>query len=1179
MITGRKIIIRRISGVIMAAAALLLIVSLSVNSFRGSTDSAAKRAGKLLEERMHLLDSNISYALEAGRNEWIGNMSLPEDMVIYRYVDDSLTSWCNQFPVKNDDIRNRIVFQRLTRPHEGITSPLADITGEVSFVNYGMKWYLVKAENLGTRKVIAGLQIMDSSDEITPVNKNLRIGTRYTVNPLSWSGGSPVMLEGKPVFKVMNNASGSLFLAHSMLIWLAIGLTIAALFMHLGSRPRTKRFFFVLAALYLTIVATFIWGETIKDSSTLFSPLIYADGRFFNSLGSAFIWTLAIFLSIWSMFFIRNDIYRHILSWKHSKCGLAFFAAAAGAMMMGLLAYLHFLVKSIIFNSDITLELYKLNDLSRFSLLSYVMLLLVTMGFPLLFQMIMPPLKKLTGLKIDAFSPLSRALTAIFFAIMLVFGAGSFGFQKEQKQVGLWANRLSMERDISLELTLRTQEDKIASDQYIASFAAMKNSEYFIRSKVLDSYLSRLAQDYDIGIELFPDSEKTPETMAYFTGMVNNGTPIADNSRFRFHRSTDGSGLYVGGFAYYNPGSGLTMMLLSVAPKSSREEKGYSTILGFSAPGDVLIPARYSFAKYSSDKLTQFRGSYAYPTVLDQKVKNELTSAEGGVTRMNGYTHFVNIISEDEIIMISRTSTPNFNFLIAFLFTTLVIYSCLTLITLTRQRKKAKEKNYYKSSINAAMMVALIMTMIALAAVSVAFVNKRNNANLRSSMIGQINTLQNLLQARYRFAQDYGELSISQLDEVSEIMKADITLYNTGGKEILSTDPDLFERMLLESRIDQKAFENITFRNRRYYINKEFIGRHPAFILYAPVFNASGKMLAILSSPFTDESYDFKSEAVLHSVTVITVFLILLILARLILASAVDKMFKPLSEMGQKMNEASIDNLEYIIYERDDEVSTLVRAYNLMVHDLSNSTKQLTMSERDKAWATMARQVAHEIKNPLTPIKLQIQRLIRMKSNGNPRWMERFDEISVDILNQIDLLADTANEFSTFAKLYTEEPVDIDLDKLLKEEVDLFDSKETIRFSYMGLDGAKVRGPKPQLTRVFTNLIGNAVQAIENAQQEASKKNEDVPVGNILVSLRYSSREGFYDIVFEDNGPGVSEEHRNKLFTPNFTTKSNGTGLGLAICRNIIEKCNGEIFYSKSFTLKGACFTVRFPRS
>ena len=337
-------------------------------------------------------------------------------------------------------------------------------------------------------------------------------------------------------------------------------------------------------------------------------------------------------------------------------------------------------------------------------------------------------------------------------------------------------------------------------------------------------------------------------------------------------------------------------------------------------------------------------------------------------------------------------------------------------------------------------------------------------------------------------------------------------------------------------------------------------------------------MITIMGAPFTDESFDFRSEAVTHSITIITMFMILLLLARFLIGRAVDKMFKPITEIGRKMNEVDINNLEYIVYERDDEVSSLVRAYNLMVHDLYNSTKQLTQAERDKAWATMARQVAHEIKNPLTPIKLQIQRLIRLKSNGNPAWADRFDEVSEEVLKQIDMLADTANEFSTFAKLYTEEPVEIDLDKLLKEEIDLFDSRENITFSYMGLEGARVSGPKPQLTRVFVNLIGNSVQAIENSQNEIREKGGEPFQGRIIVSLRLSNKDGFYDIVFEDNGPGVSDENRSKLFTPNFTTKSNGTGLGLAICRNIIEKCNGEILYSKSFSLKGACFTVRFPR-
>ena len=141
----------------------------------------------------------------------------------------------------------------------------------------------------------------------------------------------------------------------------------------------------------------------------------------------------------------------------------------------------------------------------------------------------------------------------------------------------------------------------------------------------------------------------------------------------------------------------------------------------------------------------------------------------------------------------------------------------------------------------------------------------------------------------------------------------------------------------------------------------------------------------------------------------------------------------------------------------------------------------------------------------------------------------------------------------------------------------IFDNKENIRFSYIGMEEAFVFAPKPQLIRVFINLITNGVQAIEILQKEMAERGEEPIQGHVLICLRHSTVEGYYDIVFDDNGPGVKGENPDKLFTPNFTTKTGGTGLGLAICRNIVEKCNGEISYQKSFGLGGASFTVRIP--
>ena len=157
--------------------------------------------------------------------------------------------------------------------------------------------------------------------------------------------------------------------------------------------------------------------------------------------------------------------------------------------------------------------------------------------------------------------------------------------------------------------------------------------------------------------------------------------------------------------------------------------------------------------------------------------------------------------------------------------------------------------------------------------------------------------------------------------------------------------------------------------------------------------------------------------------------------------------------------------------------------------------------------------------------------------------------------------------------------MEIDLNKLLKDQIMIYDNKESVKISYIGLEEAVIMGPKPQIIRVFVNLLNNAIQAVENMQKEATERGEEKMAGEVMICLRHGAKDDFYDIAFEDNGPGVSKENQNRLFTPNFTTKSGGTGLGLAICRNIIEKCDGEISYQKSFVLGGACFLVSLPKT
>ena len=507
----------------------------------------------------------------------------------------------------------------------------------------------------------------------------------------------------------------------------------------------------------------------------------------------------------------------------------------------------------------------------------------------------------------------------------------------------------------------------------------------------------------------------------------------------------------------------------------------------------------------------------------------------------------------------------------AFLFAILA-FLLISALTWRLKQKRSGGRRYYQARISMVVYISLIMTLIAMAVFSVWFVYKRNNADMQSIMTSRINMLQSMLQETMRMVDKPAEASspavLHSVETVGNNLKCDITLFDVSGRVIMSTTPEVYDRMILGHRLNDAAYKHITYGHERFYVNQERTGRRRYYALYAPVMNSTGRMVAIASSPFTDLTHDLQTEAILHVTTVIVIFLLLLLIARFVTFEMVSRMFAPIVQLRRKMTVSDVDHLEPLEYNQDDEITPLVQAYNRMVHDLGESSRRLAQVERDKAWTDMARRVAHDLKNPLTPIKLQLQMLMRMKSSGNPAWEERFDEVAATVLYHVDLLADSADQFSTFAKMYDQSPERLNLDTLVKQEVELFDSRDDLRLDYFGLADAWVSAPRPQLTRVVVNLITNAIQAVDEVQGEK----------RLVVSVRNSVEDGFYDIVVEDNGPGVSEDNQSHIFTPDFTTKTSGSGLGLAICKRIVEHCGGTISYSRSFTLGGACFTVKYPK-
>ena len=233
-----------------------------------------------------------------------------------------------------------------------------------------------------------------------------------------------------------------------------------------------------------------------------------------------------------------------------------------------------------------------------------------------------------------------------------------------------------------------------------------------------------------------------------------------------------------------------------------------------------------------------------------------------------------------------------------------------------------------------------------------------------------------------------------------------------------------------------------------------------------------------------------------------------------------------------------------------------------MVDKLEDSATKLAQSEREQAWREMAKQVAHEIKNPLTPMRLTVQSYQRRFDLNDPKAKEKLDDFAKILIQQIDTMSSVASAFSNFASMPAQQNETLDVVKVVQLALDIF-NEDFIRFSYSE-EEIIASLDRTQLIRVITNLVKNAIQAIPENQE-----NKDIFV-------RVFRKGNHAIITVKDNGKGVSEQNKARIFEPKFTTKSSGMGLGLAIIKNIIENYNGTITF-ESEEGKGTEFTVSFP--
>lgn len=1165
----RKHILSYLSLIFLLLGVLVLVLSISRSGVKGYTAQSAARASWVLEKRVAELDEYMLRSLEGRRDDWLSSDGLPEDFVIYRYYSDTLQSWVGEFPVANDRIGDQYLFPVLSNPRRNSSSPMSSVGDSLSFLPFGRSWYLVKRISEGDCTVIGGISIVGGSrGQADELNHHLRINSDCSVRPLSYDCGSVVSVGGEPMFKVVCETLKASGEEDSSSLWLSMGLMILAVFCYLLDGRSARRVAVAVSSLAALMLFFYFWGKRFSGQFTLFSPMLYAGGDVLYSLASVLIINLAVFLLSLCLFLCRKQIDAALV--RRRSC----IAVISSALVFSALIifYTQYAFRDIVLNSNICLELYKFSQISPFTFLVYLSFGVMLISVPMLLEVVSPLVGRCFNFRYNCFSPLSRILFSLGFALLLVLTSSVLGFRKEKEQMDTLAGRLSFDRDITLEMRLRSIEGQIADDMIISALSVFNNTESAILSRITDTYLTRSDQDYQVTVYVFNNDNTTRAAAQLYNSLLKDAVPIADGSRFMYVKREGSGAYYIGLFMYLIEGSGISRVLVQVESRDIRGNKGYAAIFNITPTGRATIPNGYSYARYDALDLKSNYGQYPYPTKLTSELADKLYSRHDMFLTLNGHTHFFTLMSDREMVVLSRPSLTLMTYIVTVVFVAILMFLVMWLFALSQEGRPKRKNGYFHRRIVSVLLVSLVLTLVVMAFVSVFFVYRRNDSNLHTMMSYKINSISSMMDAAYSTVQSEQDITSREfrrvIEQVGTDTSSDISVYSPSGHLIMSTTPIVFERQLLGQRLNSDAYNQIVHQYKKYFIQQEQAGQTHYYSMYAPVRNRSGRLVAIICSPYSDANYDLQRDAVVHTLTVLSLFFTLLSLALVMSSRMVDKIFSPLEEMGSKMKASDVESLQFIKYDREDEISDIVKAYNRMVAELQESSRKIVQAERDKAWSGMARQVAHEIKNPLTPMKLQIQRLVRLKEKGDPRWMERFDEASRLLIEQIDILSATANEFSSFANLYVEEPQRIELSSLLKEQIALFDNLEGVKFEYLGLDQAYINGPRPQLTRVFVNLLNNAVQALGNRSD-----------GLIRVSLRNSVEDGFYDIVVEDNGPGVSEENICRLFTPNFTTKNSGTGLGLAISRSVLERCAASIGYSSSFSLGGACFTIKYPKS
>ncbi len=590
----------------------------------------------------------------------------------------------------------------------------------------------------------------------------------------------------------------------------------------------------------------------------------------------------------------------------------------------------------------------------------------------------------------------------------------------------------------------------------------------------------------------------------------------------------------------------------------------------------------YSYAVYKNNKLRQYSSQYSFPVVLHEK---DIPAGEFVNNSKDDYDELWFKASNQKIIIVAKKKDSLLEgiTLFSYLFCAfLLMVGFIRLLRLIASLAKTwPQINLFsqlniRSQIQGTIIFITVLSFVVIGIATISFFITRSNRNNTERLILTANRTMSELKKRMKENNlmhtpiDFSDTTVIRhlrrlVDEIAEVHGEIANVYDLHGTLKVTSDELIYRKGVLSMKMEPTGYFYMNNLHEAQLVQRERFGDLEYSSIYTAIRNENGDTYAYLNIPSFTSQLELNQEISNLIVTIINLNAFIVLLASVIALFITNRITRSFSVIADKMKAITLGRTnEEIVWNKSDEIGELVKQYNKMVRQLEASAEALAKSEREGAWREMARQVAHEIKNPLTPMKLSIQYLQKAIQNNQPNVQALTTNVANTLIEQIDHLSKIASDFSQFANIGNKRIAEIDLHDVLGSLIDLYASNPKVAMTWNTLPGdAKMKADKTHMNRLFTNLLTNAVDACSERKKCVVTISEEKINHTIVVSI-------------SDNGDGIPLEMQSKIFTPNFTTKTSGTGLGLAMCKGIVEQAGGNIWFQTKEG-EGTTFFVQLP--